>query len=85
MRSESRFQIRSQKVLSFRKPTRRALAAGTTTDKIFDMVESIQDKMHVPMVFMTYANVIFVYGIEKFCQTFQGNRHEWRDHSGCPV
>ena len=50
------------------KADERALAAGTTTDKIFDMVESIQDKMHVPMVFMTYANVIFVYGIEKFAK-----------------
>ena len=50
------------------KADERALAAGTTTDKIFDMVESIQDKIHVPMVFMTYANVIFVYGIEKFAK-----------------
>ena len=50
------------------KADERALAAGTTTDKIFDMVESIRDKMHVPMVFMTYANVIFVYGIEKFAR-----------------
>ena len=38
------------------KADERALAAGTTTDKIFEI-----------------------------CQTFQGNRHEWRDHSGCPV
>ena len=48
------------------KADERALAAGTTTDKIFDMVESIQDKMHVPMVFMTYANVVFSYGTERF-------------------
>lgn len=44
----------------------RALAAGTTTDKIFDMVGRVQSRMQIPMVFMTYANVIFVYGIEKF-------------------
>lgn len=44
----------------------RALASGTTTDKIFTMLEKIKDQMHVPMVFMTYANVIFAYGTEAF-------------------
>lgn len=46
----------------------RALASGTTTDKVFDMIESIRDKIHVPMVFMTYINPIYVYGIEKFAK-----------------
>lgn len=50
------------------KADERALASGTTTDKIFDMVDSIKNEMKVPMVFMTYANVIFVYGIEKFAK-----------------
>ncbi|MGN0481402.1 MAG: tryptophan synthase subunit alpha [Lachnospiraceae bacterium] len=44
----------------------RALASGTTTDKIFDMVSNLQSKVKVPMVFMTYANVVYSYGIEKF-------------------
>lgn len=44
----------------------RALAAGTTTDKIFDMVRSIRKNTDIPMVFMTYANVVFSYGIERF-------------------
>ncbi|MCR5690911.1 MAG: tryptophan synthase subunit alpha, partial [Eubacterium sp.] len=46
----------------------RALASGTTTDKIFDMVKSIQDQIHVPLVFMTYINPIYVYGKEKFAR-----------------
>ncbi len=46
----------------------RALAAGTTTDKIFDMLEKVQDRIHIPMVFMTYANVIFVYGTDRFAR-----------------
>ncbi len=46
----------------------RALAAGTTTDKIFDMVSSIKDQFHVPMVFMTYINPIYVYGKDKFAK-----------------
>lgn len=44
----------------------RALAGGVTTDKVFDMVEKIRKKSSVPMVFMTYANVVFSYGIERF-------------------
>ncbi len=44
----------------------RALAGGVTTDKIFDMVGRLQPKVTVPMVFMTYANVVFSYGIERF-------------------
>lgn len=47
----------------------RALAAGTTTDKVFDMVKSIRKNTDIPMVFMTYANVVFSYGIERFVKT----------------
>lgn len=44
----------------------RALTGGTTTDKIFDMVRRLRQKVSVPMVFMTYANVVFSYGAERF-------------------
>ena len=44
----------------------RALSAGTTTDKIFDMVRELRRTVTVPMVFMTYANVVFSYGTERF-------------------
>lgn len=44
----------------------RALAGGVTTDKIFDMVRRLRVTVTVPMVFMTYANVVFSYGPEKF-------------------
>ena len=50
----------------------RALSAGTTTDKVFDMVRQLRsgsDAVKVPMVFMTYANVVFSYGAEKFIST----------------
>lgn len=44
----------------------RALAGGVTTDKIFDMVKKLREDLSIPMVFMTYANVVFSYGAEKF-------------------
>ena len=46
----------------------RALTGGVTTDKIFDMVEDLRKDVKVPMVFMTYANVVFSYGIERFAK-----------------
>ena len=44
----------------------RALSGGVTTDKIFEMVEKIRKRTAIPMVFMTYANVVFSYGTERF-------------------
>ncbi len=44
----------------------RALAGGVTTDKIFDMVARLRKTVKIPMVFMTYANVLFSYGVERF-------------------
>ena len=49
----------------------RALSGGVTTDKVFDMVEKIRKNADVPMVFMTYANVVFSYGTERFCKRAQ--------------
>ena len=55
----------------------RALSGGVTTDKVFDMVVKIRKnssvrirkKTRIPMVFMTYANVVFSYGTERFIKT----------------
>jgi len=44
----------------------RALASGTTTDKIFDMVKRVRQHTDVPLAFMTYINPIYVYGAERF-------------------
>lgn len=44
----------------------RALAGGVTTDKIFAFVSELRKDVTVPLVFMTYANVVFSYGIERF-------------------
>ena len=47
----------------------RALKGGVTTDGIFDFVRELRKEVTVPMVFMTYANVVFSYGSEKFIAT----------------
>lgn len=45
-----------------------ALKAGTTTDKVFELTKKLRETITVPMVYMTYANVVFSYGCEKFAQ-----------------
>ena len=47
----------------------RALNGGVTTDKIFDLVRDLRRDVEVPMVFMTYANMVFSYGSERFIST----------------
>lgn len=44
----------------------RALASGTTTDKIFDMVKRVRSEIKCALAIMTYMNPIFVYGTDKF-------------------
>ena len=50
----------------------RALTGGVTTDRIFEMVRELRGDVAVPMVFMTYANVVFSYGAERFISTCAG-------------
>lgn len=47
----------------------RALKGGVTTDKVFNLVRELRKDVTVPMVFMTYSNVVFSYGADKFIST----------------
>lgn len=47
----------------------RALRGGVTTDRIFSLVRELRRDVTIPMVFMTYANVVFSYGAERFLPT----------------
>lgn len=47
----------------------RALAGGVTTDKVFDLVRDLRTDIKIPLVFMTYSNVVFSYGAERFIST----------------
>ena len=47
----------------------RALSGGVRTDRIFDLVRELRRDITIPMVFMTYANVVFSYGTERFIST----------------
>ncbi len=45
-----------------------ALKAGTTTDKVFALTKELREMISIPMVYMTYANVVYSYGAERFAQ-----------------
>ena len=47
----------------------RALSGGVDTDKVFDLVRDLRQDVTIPLVFMTYANVVFSYGSERFIST----------------
>jgi len=46
----------------------RALCAGATTDKIFELAARVRAKTQAALAFMTYANPVFVYGADKFAK-----------------
>ncbi|MBQ9358665.1 MAG: tryptophan synthase subunit alpha [Abditibacteriota bacterium] len=46
----------------------RALNGGMTTDKVFALVGRLRKTLELPLVFMTYSNVVFSYGAERFTE-----------------
>lgn len=54
----------------------RALENGITTDDIFEFVKDLRKEVSIPLLFMTYANVVFSYGATEFiskCQEVEIN------------
>jgi tryptophan synthase alpha chain len=49
----------------------RALKAGASTARIFELAEKIRKKSEVPLVFLTYLNPVFHYGYENFFARMQ--------------
>jgi len=49
----------------------RALEAGTTPSTVFEIVREIRKESDVPIVFLTYYNIIFRRGIERFYREAQ--------------
>ena len=46
----------------------RALKVGTTSIKVIKLLESLKDKLHIPVILFTYFNPILNYGLENFCE-----------------
>lgn len=48
------------------KATARALDSGTSVEDVFALVAKVRAKSNIPLVFMTYANIVFSYGSKEF-------------------
>lgn len=46
----------------------RSLSQGTTTDKVFELTKRVSQSVDIPLVYMTYLNVLFKYGYDKFLE-----------------
>lgn len=46
----------------------RSLSNGTTTDKVFELTERVSKQVNIPLVYMTYLNVLFKYGYDRFLE-----------------
>ena len=44
----------------------RALNAGMTTDRAFELAAKVRGQTDIPLVFMTYLNPVFKYGYDRF-------------------
>ena len=51
---------------TIQKADERALAAGTTPDTVFEIVREIRKSSDIPIVFLTYYNIVHRLGIERF-------------------
>ena len=49
----------------------RSLSGGTTTDEVFQLAKEVSAQANIPLVFMTYLNVLFKYGYDRFLEKAQ--------------
>lgn len=45
-----------------------AIEQGTTPEDCFALMERLRKKSSIPLLFMTYFNIAFRYGLERFCK-----------------
>jgi tryptophan synthase alpha chain len=45
-----------------------ALKNGMTTQKTFELIKKLKKEIKIPILIMTYFNIPFNYGLEKFCK-----------------
>jgi tryptophan synthase alpha chain len=49
--------------------TQRALLAGVTLPRVFEMAREVRNEVDVPLVFLTYYNPVLAFGLKAFCRT----------------
>ena len=57
---------------TIQKAIQRSLDKGCSVKKVFSMVKRLRGKIQTPLVFMTYYNIVFNYGLKKFIKDAKG-------------
>ena len=65
MKSEFPFPIPLPKIV-IQEADLRALKQGTRIDDVFDLVKRVRKETQIPLVFLTYLNPVFHYGVDAF-------------------
>lgn len=50
------------------KSSQTALKNGMSTEKLFEQLDGIRTKIHIPLIVMGYFNAMYQYGVEAFCE-----------------
>ena len=45
----------------------RALTAGTTPERVLEIVRAVRERSQIPLVLYTYFNLLYAFGVERFC------------------
>jgi tryptophan synthase alpha chain len=59
---------------TIQKASSKALKLGVTPSACLEVAQSIRQKVGIPLLFMTYYNPIFSFGLAKFCQECQARK-----------
>lgn len=51
----------------------KALAGGATVEKCMDFARKVSKSFDIPFLFMTYYNILFKYGVDRFASAMQDN------------
>lgn len=55
------------------KANQKALESGTTVQKCIQFTQEVTQQFKIPFLFMSYYNILFIYGIEKFIAAMANN------------
>ncbi len=59
--------------VTIQKASFRALQNGITPEICLEVAKQLRQKVDIPLVFMTYFNPVFSYGLEEFCSACAGS------------
>ncbi len=54
------------------KANQKALEGGSTVSRCFDFAQQVAEEFSIPFLFMSYANILYQYGMDRFAEKMAG-------------